>query len=129
MSATNKAEMQEKEDKLVIEEGQDGSLTVSGLPDKVPEGDDKEAAEAKAPASEGEQTVIPLKIRRPRRNPPLMMITRMIPRLFVPQNAHDAEPRNSFSARIRRKKTGQSRRLCRIAQGRDDCRAKRVCHP
>ncbi len=56
MSATDKAEMQEKEEKLVIEEGQDGSLTVSGLPDEVPEGDDKEVVEAKAPASEGEQS-------------------------------------------------------------------------
>ena len=82
MSATDKAEMQEKEDKLVIEEGQDGSLTVSGLPDEVPEGDDKEVVEAKAPASEGEQSgdspeepqaeaergrVVPVRVKRIRR--------------------------------------------------------------
>lgn len=54
MSATDKAENQEKEDKLVIEESQDGSLTVSGLPDEeVVEGKQEAAApEVKEKADE-----------------------------------------------------------------------------
>ena len=56
MSATDKAEMQEKEEKLVIEEAKDGSLTVSGLPDEVPEDKESSTTEAKSPSSNDEQS-------------------------------------------------------------------------
>lgn len=55
MSATDKAEMQEKEDKLVIEEGQDGSVTISGFPDEDQGGEEKDAATAEEKASPSEE--------------------------------------------------------------------------
>lgn len=53
MTPTDKVELQEKEEKLVMEEGQDGSLTISGLPEEVQEEEKKEAAlEGKESADE-----------------------------------------------------------------------------
>jgi len=56
MSATDKAEMQQKEEPLKYEEAQDGSLTVEGIAEEEVQDEPKEpAAEVKADAEEPEQ--------------------------------------------------------------------------